>query len=165
MVTRRVTINSDTGKVIQDLKIDHSIKRNKALHEQLPGKTSNTTTVLYHKDPAVANQVGSDGEIEFYAADSGASDHFIINRTLMYNKQKPERAVTVTIDGNKTKIDESGDIDLECNDGVQINTRVNNVSIFKNNLISIGRCILDGLKIWHEGLDTMIKYEERRQKF
>ena len=57
LVTRRVTINSDTGEVIQDLKIDHYVKRNKVLHERLPGGTSNTNTVLYHKDPAVANKV------------------------------------------------------------------------------------------------------------
>ena len=64
LVTRRVTINSDTGEVIQDLNIDHSIKRNKILHKQLPGGTTNTTAVLYYKDPAVANQVGGKGEIE-----------------------------------------------------------------------------------------------------
>ena len=51
-------------KVIQDLNIDHSVKGNKILHERLPGGTSNTTTVLYHRDPVIANQVGSKGEIK-----------------------------------------------------------------------------------------------------
>ena len=64
----------------------------------------NTTTALYHKDPAVTNQIGSEGEIGLYAADSGVSEHFITNGTLMYNKQKPERSVVVTTDGNKTKM-------------------------------------------------------------
>ena len=102
-----------------------------------------------------------------YVTGSGANDHFIINDTLIYNKQKPERAVGVTPDGNKTKIDKSGDVDLECEDGVQIIlTRVNHVSIFKKNLISIGRCILDGWKIWCEGLNTMImKKGDRTLKF
>ena len=77
LVTRRVIINSDTGEVIQGLKIDHFIKRNKFLHERLPGGTSNTTIVLYNKDPAVANQVGSKERFELYVADSGASDHCI----------------------------------------------------------------------------------------
>ena len=84
------------------------------MHERLPGGTSNTTTVMHHKDPAVANQVGSKGEFELHAADSGASDHFISNSTLMYTRQKPERAVVITTDGNKTKVDESDNIDLEC---------------------------------------------------
>ena len=119
--------------------------------------TSDTTTVLYHKDPAVANQIGSKGESELYVADSGASDHFIVNGTLMYNKQKPERVVAVTTDGNKTKIDELDDVDLECKDGVHItSTFVNRVSVFKKILISIGRFILSGWKIWYKGLDTMI---------
>ena len=48
------------------------------------------------------------------------SDHFIINGTIMYNKQKPARAVSVTTGRNKTKTDEPGNVNLLSKDGVQI---------------------------------------------
>ena len=52
-VARSVTNNSDTGDVIQDLTIDHAVDNSKALHVWLPGGATNTTTVLYHNDPAL----------------------------------------------------------------------------------------------------------------
>ena len=47
-VSNRVTINTDTGDVIQDLEIDHAADDGRPLHARLPGGVTNTTTVLYH---------------------------------------------------------------------------------------------------------------------
>ena len=75
--------------------------------------------------------------------------------------------MAVTTDRNKTKIDESCGVDLISKDGVQLTlARANHVSAFKKNLISIGRCILDGWKMWYEGLDTTVmKKRDRILKF
>ena len=51
MVTRRVTINADTGEVIQDLKISHAMANEKVLHQPLPMGQCNARTILYHVDP------------------------------------------------------------------------------------------------------------------
>lgn len=86
-------------------------------------------------------------ESDLYAADSGASEHFVVSDTHMYNHQEPTKSTAMTTNGQKTKIDAVGDVDIESN-GVRLTlTRANHVNAFKKNLISIGRCIDDGWRV------------------
>ena len=97
------------------------------------------------------------GQAEMFAADSGASDHFVFSDTHMYDASKPVRASAVTTDGKKTDIVKAGNIDLMSDEGVVLTLNGSNcVPTFKKNLISIGRCINDGWKVSFEGKDLMI---------
>ena len=75
----------------------------------------------------------------------------------MHNTTRPVRAAAVTRDGNKTKIEKAGDIDLISEEGAVLTlNRSNYVPTFKKNLISIGRCIQDAWKVSFEGMDLLI---------